>query len=814
MTTVRDLDVESAFRELFGFKPHKFQQTVADLLLNGQNVILQAPTGAGKTEAALSPYLLAHQYGKDYPNKMLYSVPMRVLAKSFHERLLTSPARFHVNLRASLQTGDQQDDRQLRSDLIFTTVDQVLSSFLNIPYSLSLRQGNVNAGAIVSSYLVFDEFHLFDPDTAMPTVIQMLNMLNGIAPFLLMTATFSEPLLRRLAGWLGAEIITVSRDEISEIPSQRNKQRTYEVCETPLMECVDAVIDQHRTRSIVICNTVMRAQEMYQKIREHPRRSQTDVLLLHSRFFRQDRKQKEDEVRKRFGKSGETDNVILVATQVTEVGLDITCETIHTEIAPACTIFQRAGRCARFENESGTVNIYLAPLMENGRPNYHPYAELSELCEATLAAFRKRGGCVLNFIAEQEVIDEVHSENDKQMLDRLSALPTRGKISDCVGGLKRELARELIRKNDSVTVLIHESPETIRDPFREEGFSFYRGTIFGRWAFLREEAKNRRLDWVFKYPIEDKGEVESRSANTRAKPTFQWECLTPEGDLRALPSILFAVHPRLAAYDETLGFRFEPGGAVKLPVTGYAGQDCRIFVSRFRKETYAQHIGHLLAAYDENLREELTFASSRLEEKLNLPTGAIDLAARLCLVLHDVGKLTVGWQGWAHTWQAAVGQPVDANCMLAHTDYDSDNFLHREKEQELKLRKVHRPPHAVESACAVTFVVAALLGQEAKELIKAVLTAIARHHAPRADELKNSFVLHPALETSIKAVLMKIDKSGPDHSGKLMRQSQPRPLKNVLVQPDETLALLTYFLLVRALRLADQCATQRATDGE
>ncbi len=32
--------------------PYPFQRRVADLLLSGQNVILQAPTGAGKTFAA------------------------------------------------------------------------------------------------------------------------------------------------------------------------------------------------------------------------------------------------------------------------------------------------------------------------------------------------------------------------------------------------------------------------------------------------------------------------------------------------------------------------------------------------------------------------------------------------------------------------------------------------------------------------------------------------------------------------------------------------------------------------------------------
>ncbi|MBK8933534.1 MAG: DEAD/DEAH box helicase [Chloroflexi bacterium] len=38
-------------------KPYVYQQQVQEALLQGQNIILQAPTGAGKTRAALTPFL-------------------------------------------------------------------------------------------------------------------------------------------------------------------------------------------------------------------------------------------------------------------------------------------------------------------------------------------------------------------------------------------------------------------------------------------------------------------------------------------------------------------------------------------------------------------------------------------------------------------------------------------------------------------------------------------------------------------------------------------------------------------------------------
>ncbi|MDD4635759.1 MAG: DEAD/DEAH box helicase, partial [Dehalococcoidales bacterium] len=63
----------------------RFQLEPAELLLAGHNVILRAPTGSGKTNAALFPFLLSRKRRLDFPNKMIYCVPMRVLARSFYE---------------------------------------------------------------------------------------------------------------------------------------------------------------------------------------------------------------------------------------------------------------------------------------------------------------------------------------------------------------------------------------------------------------------------------------------------------------------------------------------------------------------------------------------------------------------------------------------------------------------------------------------------------------------------------------------------------------------------------------------------------
>ena len=799
---------DSQFQTIFGEEliPFAFQRKVAQHLLNGRNVILQAPTGAGKTKAALFPFLLAQQENIPFPRKLLYATPMRVLAKSFHTDFTESPIGRQKTLKAAIQTGENQDDRQFRSDLIFTTVDQVLSSFLNIPYALGLRQGNVNAGAVVGAYLVFDEFHLFDPDTSLGTVIEMLKMLNGITPFLLMTATFSEPLLKRLSEYFNAEVVPVTEAELKQIPSQRGKRREYQVVDRTLLNSTCTVIAQHQQRSIVICNTVARAQEIYQSLRDNPQRGTTEVLLLHSRFLKKDRKAKEDTIRKRFKRGAGTDNVILVATQVIEVGLDITCENLHTELAPASAIFQRAGRCARFENESGTVTIYPIPPKTDGSLNYAPYE--NGICEATMKSFQQRNGKVLDFAAEQKVINEVHRASDKKILAELEAHPIRNRISEAISGQELALARELIRRNDSRTLLVHDKPETLDKPFRVQGFSLYRGTLFGAWDKLQQMAQEQGLSWSLKYPVE----VEDNSPNSRTAITYNW-CEVKDKETLGI-SPMFVVHPRLVTYDREIGFQLEAGKKpCILSVPDDETTPEREFSKGYYRETYTEHIEHLLNAYDSGLSAELCYAASQLEHKLGADMGAIDRAIRLCIALHDVGKLTVEWQNWAHKWQQEVGQPIPENYMAAHTDYNRGNSAVREKEKQFPVK---RPPHAVESMRAVAPLLLATFGEDQEILLKASLTAIARHHTPKADQYQ-TYKLHPAFQTSIETALQMIGAAGQvaqTHLEKICRQDQPRSLTGMFVSPSKTSSLLTYFLIVRALRLADQEATSQVSIKE
>ncbi|HEX6479713.1 MAG TPA: CRISPR-associated helicase Cas3' [Ktedonobacteraceae bacterium] len=424
------------------FQLRPFQERVLKHVLHGDSVILQAPTGAGKTRAALAPFIQNLARGDNaLPYTCRYAVPMRVLANQFYRdyqsladnidkgaltRLVDTYQRIKHDA-VSIQTGEQSDDPQMESTLTFCTIDQLLASFLAVPYGVDGIRANLNVGAVIGSYLVLDEFHLYpllrDGKSfygARTTTIEMLRLLKSTTPFVLMTATFSSSLLNRLKDLLDARVETITdEDELKAIVKGRT--RTFELSDLPMT--AETILNQHDGCSLAICNTVLRAQELFLQLKARVGNHGPKVILLHSRFETEQRKQLSQAIEHELGPQQWQDNLyqgqnlIVVATQVVEVGLDISVRTLHTEIAPVNSLIQRAGRCARFRQQQGRVIIYPLPTGEDGKPlGTLPYSK--ETCDTTWTALEDFHNKPVGFTEEQKLINAVHSSEDSDLLDR------------------------------------------------------------------------------------------------------------------------------------------------------------------------------------------------------------------------------------------------------------------------------------------------------------------------------------------------------------------------------------------------------------
>ena len=377
------------FSNVTSFPPHDYQVEVAKSLCGGRNVLLRAPTGAGKTWAVLVPFLWEDWTSR--PARLIYALPLRTLAQGIYREALaaaqwlgkpTEPeldrmGREKVSPFVTIQTGEQPEDPFFdRGRIIVTTYDQVLSGLLCGPYSLSSRLHNLNAAAIAGALVVFDEFHLMQPDKAFLTAVAGIRAFRSLCQSVWMTATATGPLEQILSATLDTSPVPKDEDAMRQmmgsLPSVKSVSRSLMLEQSRLT--ADAVLAVHEHRSIAITNTVGRAQELFEQMREKlSGQSEVELILLHSRFFKSDRQRKEELLKRLFGKQAQ-ENAILVATQVIEAGIDISCEHLHTELCPMNALIQRAGRCARFPYEQGTVHVYELP----DQRGWLPYGTLVE----------------------------------------------------------------------------------------------------------------------------------------------------------------------------------------------------------------------------------------------------------------------------------------------------------------------------------------------------------------------------------------------------------------------------------------------------
>ena len=785
---------------------YAFQRRVYELLREGRSVILQAPTGAGKTCAALYPFLRAWEYGDEFPRKCIYSVPLRVLASQFWDEYEGRTRNFGFTrpMDVTIQTGARPEDPRLEGNLIFTTIDQTLSNFLNIPYALGLSQGNLNAGAVLSSYLVFDELHLFDPETTLPTMLHLLRLLRGIVPFVVMTATLSADMVRALARDLDAEPLVLSPEEVAAIPSQHKTRRVHTV-EAELT--AEAVLEKHTRRSIAICNTVDRAQALFEALCQLAG-DEVEVRLLHSRFLPSDRQAHEEWLRREFGKDKSAytaESAILVATQVVEVGLDITSQVLHTELAPAASVVQRAGRCARYEGEEGDMWVYRLPVDDKRHPRYAPYLGIQkEICEKTWDALADRSGEVFDFHAELAVVNAAHGEADQEILKRLRA--NRFYIADRIAATieeqERGASRELIRRVDSRTVIVHPDPSSIENPWAYEGFGIFRGSLFGAYERLEALAEELDVDWVL-MTADPLPEEES----SRERTVWRWRPIVGKEDL--VGALVVAVNPRLTSYSPEAGFRLGVSGDGEWQSPRRERKRRRQEFAPYRRETFQEHVARMLQVYERPffdreagrerlpLAEELAYAARRLEQKYGWPRGILDDLARWVIMVHDLGKLDVRWQKWAHRWQEEVSElrgedlTVPGDYLVAHTDYDERN--EDEKALNCGLRRM-KPNHAAESAAAAMDWLLDRTGDLA--LARAALTAIVRHHSAGASGRHGSFRACAGAEAALRDLLEGADK--------ICWEVEEGNLGRRLIRPRRAKELLAYLLLARVVRMADQ----------
>ncbi len=381
------------------------------------SAVLIAPTGSGKTESALL-WACAQSSGNSTVPRLFYTLPYQASMNAMYARLNEKAFPAQVGLEHSRSALaiyrhflSEDYSPQLASEAARWSKNlamlnyfpvRVLSPYqiLKAPYRLKGYEELLSD--FFDAAFVFDEIHVYDTPR-LSTILGIVKYLREHfrTRFFIMSATLPSILRQRLSEALG-EYALIQASPALFAQFRRHELHLIDddlVTEHWASKIVE--IAKSRQSVLVCCNTVKSAQSMYGNIKN--RLKDADVILLHGRYNSKDRLKKESAIQTATGsKSRKRQPIVLVATQVVEVSLDIDLDVIYTEPAPLEALIQRFGRINRsHRKERAPVYVFTKP-----RDGQGVYSDI--LVDAALTVLSKNVDRMIDESQISEWLDEVY----------------------------------------------------------------------------------------------------------------------------------------------------------------------------------------------------------------------------------------------------------------------------------------------------------------------------------------------------------------------------------------------------------------------
>jgi CRISPR-associated endonuclease/helicase Cas3 len=413
-TRLNDIaEVSAAIKRKTGSDEFKSHQS--NLANQKGSVILVAPTGTGKTEAALlwsAKQTEAGLRGRTFvllPYQTSMNAMQKRLIETFVPELKDDPKSWteHVAMvhGKSVRTAYEQllekkytpdaaaRTARIESDLARLDVSpiRVCSPYQILRLLFEPRGVEGLMQSLSQSKLIFDEIHAYDPKVTALTIAatQFLTEQLGVR-VLFMTATMPAHLAEVIKGAFGdLPVLRPGEDVMGNPPRHRVQILPFDALSSDSIDSIKRAAEHGSV--LVVVNQVKRAISLCDQLKPLVR----DLHLLHSRFTNEQRFKIEKELKPCSGR-------VLVATQAVEVSLDVSYDTCFSELAPLESLLQRFGRCNRYGNQSGTpaqVSVYRD--FPAGAHGYRPYKE--NHLAATLNVLKKCIDEKEGILAESEI---------------------------------------------------------------------------------------------------------------------------------------------------------------------------------------------------------------------------------------------------------------------------------------------------------------------------------------------------------------------------------------------------------------------------
>lgn len=405
---LQKLDVDD-FKFLYQYPFYHHQDEDAKCV---GNVLLVAPTGSGKTEAAFA--WLKRQLQMKGQGRVYYILPYTASINAMYERMnedmpssekkvgmVHGKLAQYIETRMSDQSYSTEDIRKLVDSFkSMVTPVKIVTPFQLLKSLYGLKGYEKGLFEWCGGYFIIDEIHAYDAGL----FAQVIVLLQFAVKFMnvsvhIMTATLPSFMKREIENVI-RPFREIRADNKLYQSFRRHKVKLLEGKLTDALNRIQKDIDTGK-KVLVVCNTVEVSQCVFLNLNARQK------VLLHGKFNSEDRFCHESIL--------QDDRVnLLVGTQAIEISLDIDFDVLYSEPAPIDALLQRFGRVNRKRKKGICTCFVFKDRNEQDRFIYKDPKVIS----LTLEVLRKIEEDQDGIIQEeqlQKVIDKVYPDwSDRQ----------------------------------------------------------------------------------------------------------------------------------------------------------------------------------------------------------------------------------------------------------------------------------------------------------------------------------------------------------------------------------------------------------------
>lgn len=397
---MEDISSLEPFSYIFPYTQKRGVQKIVEDNWKKDLLLLRAPTGAGKTDAAL--LWASKQIEAQRADRLIFAMPTRFTANAisvnvskelgqtglYHSSAWSAISDKVKNNEISLSDALNQHKmaRCLLSPITVCTIDHLLMSL-----TMTREDHHLISYNLANSCVVIDEADFYD-DFTLANIQYLLKVLHEWkVPVLIMSASLPDSSLS-LYQSTGYKIDSILEDS-HDVNNIRKRFEIKDIIDYNEFKDIDPLIEKcfEIGNGILYMNTVDSAIALYKHICSDIKRTKEEienVHLYHSRFTEPDKLKKEEKIIKALGKKawGEgTAKGIVIMTQIGEMSINISSEIMISELCPIDRMIQRTGRLCRFSDDMG--KLYILIPYRNKTIYSAPYGILEDNCWIPSKAF-------------------------------------------------------------------------------------------------------------------------------------------------------------------------------------------------------------------------------------------------------------------------------------------------------------------------------------------------------------------------------------------------------------------------------------------